>query len=290
MPVLVSVIIPAFNRADCVGHAIASVQAQTYPHWELIVADDGSTDGTAAQVEEHARRDSRVRLVRRTHNGGAQAARNAAINAARGEWVAFLDSDDTWLPDSLTCRLDAALARGVSVVHSGGDKRNEKGELTRCPVPPLRGRVYPALLLNEGPMFPAMMVRRDALQAIGGLDEQIVAFQEWDTALSLANRFDFEFVPASTFVWDCRRTDSLSKNLRRSGQGYEQVFHKRLWDILRICGPGAIAQHYRQAGRLYAAANSKAAARRCAAMAWIWSTLDVRGAVQRLRARLSPRM
>jgi glycosyltransferase involved in cell wall biosynthesis len=286
---LVSVVIPAFNRADCLPAAVASIQAQSYQRWELIVVDDGSTDDTAAVAERLAVADPRLRVLRRGRNRGAQAARNAGVEAARGEWIAFLDSDDVWLPDSLALRLQLATETGVSVVHSACERRGEDGVLTEYQIPAMSGRVYGALLLREGPMFQSLLVRRDALRTIGGLDERIVAFQEWDTALSLAKHYEFGYVPTSTFVWDCRRGDTMSRNFRRAGQGYEQVFRRRLFDILTVGGPGAIGEHYRRAARWYHAAGATDCERRCLASARRWSYLDARAMAGRIRDRLFAR-
>src|SRR5258708_6914008 len=98
MPPLVSIIIPAYNRKAMLFDAVASVLAQSYRDWELIVVDDGSTDGTADDL--HARFGSRVRLIAQSRRGVA-AARNLGVRSARGDYIAFLDSDDFWLPRKL---------------------------------------------------------------------------------------------------------------------------------------------------------------------------------------------
>jgi hypothetical protein len=111
---LVSVVIPAYNRAGVVPRAIESVRRQRYTTWEIVVVDDASRDGTAAVVERCG--DRRIRCVRHPVNRGCPAARNTGIEAAAGEIVAFLDSDDEWLPDHLTSRLEAmdrTAARGA---------------------------------------------------------------------------------------------------------------------------------------------------------------------------------
>ena len=94
---LVSVIIPTYNRADLVQEALASVKAQTFRDFEIVVVDDGGTDGTCEVLS--AWRETRV--LRHPGRRGVSAARNTGITAARGQWLAFLDSDDLWLPDKL---------------------------------------------------------------------------------------------------------------------------------------------------------------------------------------------
>ncbi len=98
---LVSIITPAFRAAALIGATIESVLGQTCGDYEMIVVDDVSPDRTAAVVEEYAARDPRVRLLRHARNQGPAGARNTALNAATGRYVAFLDSDDVWLPHKL---------------------------------------------------------------------------------------------------------------------------------------------------------------------------------------------
>ena len=113
---LVSIIIPTFNCAHLIGNAVGSAQAQSEGRIEIIVVDDGSTDGTAAVVECLAARDARVRLLRMGQNGGPGAARNAGLDAAGGEWVALLDADDRYHPQRLRRLLDAAAAHEAQLV------------------------------------------------------------------------------------------------------------------------------------------------------------------------------
>ena len=95
----VTVIIPAYNRAYVISRSIASVLAQTYPYFEIIVVDDGSVDNTEAVVKSF--KDSRIKYIRHEVNKGISAVRNTGINEAAGEYIAFLDSDDEWLPTKL---------------------------------------------------------------------------------------------------------------------------------------------------------------------------------------------
>lgn len=104
----VSVVIPAYNAAPFIGRALESVQAQTAGSWEAIVVDDASTDETAALVSAMAERDARIRLLASPTNEGPAAARNRAIAASAGRWIAVLDADDAWTPDRLETLLAAA--------------------------------------------------------------------------------------------------------------------------------------------------------------------------------------
>lgn len=128
----VSVVTAVYNGADHLARAIASLQAQTCPDWELIVSDDGSSDGTVALVEHIAADDSRIRLLRAEQNGGPSAARNRAFAAARGDWVAVLDADDAFRPTRLANLLDAAKRTGAALIADNlslfdGELRVESG-------------------------------------------------------------------------------------------------------------------------------------------------------------------
>ena len=98
---LISVVMPAYNAEHCIGDAIQSVLSQTYPNFELIVVDDCAQDQTAAIVQAFADTDDRIMFLRNQQNSGASVSRNRAIAAAKGEWIAFLDSDDMWRADKL---------------------------------------------------------------------------------------------------------------------------------------------------------------------------------------------
>ncbi|MCK4819314.1 glycosyltransferase family 2 protein, partial [bacterium] len=109
----VSVIIPTCNRAEYITQAIDSVLAQTYTDYEIIVVDDGSTDNTKEVMEPYM---DRIRYIYQ-ENAGVSAARNTGIKAAKGDWVAFLDSDDEWLPGKLAVQIRAVERHPQLVAH-----------------------------------------------------------------------------------------------------------------------------------------------------------------------------
>ncbi len=109
MAPVVSIVLPTFNRLHYLRDAVASVFAQTFGEWELLIADDGSEQQTLRFLE--SLEDSRVRLIRLGHSGRPSVVRNAALRAARGEYVAFLDSDDLWMPSKLAKQIDSLRSR-----------------------------------------------------------------------------------------------------------------------------------------------------------------------------------
>ena len=283
---LITVVVPAYNRATTITDCVRSVQAQPYTKWELIVVDDGSSDGTPQVVAKLAQDDPRIRLIQQPRNGGAQAARNAGIRAATGTWVAFLDSDDQYLPDSLGRRMNLAKKENVCVVHSECYVLGPDGTKKIYHVPPISGNAYPTLLSHEGPVYPGILVTKEALQRIDFLDEHILAFQEWDTSIRLAKYYPFAFEKNPTFIYDCRHADAMSKDLLRGGRGYEQVFRKHFFAILRHVGPRGLTYHYQVAERWYAGGKDQRAASRCARLSRLWSLCDLRSLPGRLFRRL----
>ena len=98
---LVSIITPTWNCARFICETIRSVQAQTYKNWEMIISDDCSTDNTCEVIAPYLKEDSRIKYICNPKNSGAAITRNTALKVAQGKWIAFLDSDDLWLPEKL---------------------------------------------------------------------------------------------------------------------------------------------------------------------------------------------
>lgn len=241
---LVSVIIPTFNRASLLERAVTSVQKQSPLVFEIIIVDDNSSDQTEQVVERLAAGDSRIQYIRHEHNRGAQAARNTGIEAASGGWIAFLDSDDEWLPGKLEKQLELAKETGVAVIHSECYVVREGCVTELLGIPPYSGNIYAALLANPGPMFQGMLIKRKALFDIGLLDENVPSFQEWDTAIRLAEHNSFGFVPEPLFVYHCHGGETISKDMKRHAKGYVYIVEKYAIDILNVAGTEVLAKHY----------------------------------------------
>jgi GT2 family glycosyltransferase len=170
---LVSITIPTWNRLPLLREAVASVLAQTYPRWELVVADDGSSDGTAEWVR--GLDDPRIRVVEAPHTGHMGEVRNRGVAAGTGELVAFLDSDDLWYPRSLERMVTGLLAAGTSWLYGDSELVNERAE----PIPmfargmaPRGGWVQREVLATEvGVNLGALLVRREFFERVGRFSE-----------------------------------------------------------------------------------------------------------------------
>ncbi len=286
---MVSAVIPTYNRSKTVSTAIESALAQTWPDLEVVIVDDGSTDDTQYVVRERIASDPRIHLVQHDQRRGAQAARNTGIRAARGEWIAFLDSDDQWLPNSVELRLQQAMEKGQRVVHSecyilqpGATEPRLMG------IPSVEGRAYRELLRRPGPVYPSLLVHKGALTRIGYLDEGVVSYEEWDTVISLSKHYEFAWVSAPTFIYDCRHQGTMSKNLLLGAVGYEQIITKHRWSILSQLGPKALATHYQRAAELYHAAGDGDKAHRCRQKAFALWPFRPRAILRRVRQFLGP--
>lgn len=119
---------PTYNSEDYVGESIRSVQQQTYENWELIIADDLSSDSTVKLVESFAENDSRIKLIKSDRNLGPAGARNIAIDAAQGEYIAFLDSDDLWYPEKLEKQIAFMENNGYVFTYTSYEKINGDSE------------------------------------------------------------------------------------------------------------------------------------------------------------------
>lgn len=128
---LVSIITPSFNSADFIVDTIEAILKQTYPYWELLITDDCSTDNSVEIIEEYARKDSRIKLQKLDKNSGAGVCRNKSIEAAKGRYIAFCDSDDVWMPQKLEKQLAFMEKKGCALSYSSyilmDEDRNEKG-------------------------------------------------------------------------------------------------------------------------------------------------------------------
>ena len=222
---VVSVIIPAYNAQDTIAATLASVLGQTLTCFEVIVVDDGSTDRTSELVEQIARKDGRVRILRQK-NAGVAEARNRGISESAGEWIAPLDADDLWTPDYLERKVQHAqkAGDGVGVVYSWSTRIDVEGlSLPGVSAASVRGKVLSTLLchnfLGNG---SCTLIRKSALESVGGYDRRLSPTEDWDLYLRLAERFEFE--PVQQFLVKYRQNAlSASRNHKAMAEGQAKM-------------------------------------------------------------------
>ncbi len=225
---LVSVVIPTYNRGDTIKKSIDSVLAQIYKNLEVIVVDDGSTDNTQDVVESYV--DPKVRYVKLPKNRGANVARNTGIKRAKGEFIAFLDSDDRWEPEKISKQMEVYenSSDDIKVVYCGEDMQSDKGNRFYMPekwVNPKEGDVFRPLLRGNFVGTVSLLVKKECFEEVGYFDEELPRAQDWDMALRLAKEFKFKLVdePLVTVYYS---QDSISSDYEALANALEKLFDK----------------------------------------------------------------
>ena len=223
----VSVVVPAFNAQETLRDTLRSAAASTYREIEIIVVDDGSTDGTLSIAQDFAERDSRIRTLRR-ENGGPSAALNSGLAVAKGDYVARLDSDDLWHPSKLENQVNFArshpdvafiytFARYIDadsrVLHDGPAQSFPRWALCRGICESLVG------------VGSSALIKRTAVEEAGGCDESLRNWEDLLLQLAVSARHPVGFVP-SYLVGYRIRPQSLSKDIDTMLEGWRAVRSK----------------------------------------------------------------
>jgi len=229
MSPVVSIIVPAFNRLEYLRRTLASVFQQTFRDWELLIADDGSDIDTRAYLQT-LEDPPRVRVLWLPHSGRPSVARNAALRAAQGEYVAFLDSDDLWTPTKLQIQVDSlrrhidcrwGYTRFVLVDESGKPTEWQRTRSWPTPV----GWILDRLARSETVIaVPSVIVSRELLEQVGGFDESLVMCEDFDLWLRLAARSQVDAIDEPCTL--VTRHAQHSGNELTSFEDCERVFEK----------------------------------------------------------------
>ncbi|HTD61670.1 MAG TPA: glycosyltransferase [Gemmatimonadaceae bacterium] len=262
----VSIILPTFNRLEFLGPAIDSVLRQTYTDWELIIADDGSAGETRAYLETLA--DARVRVLWLGHSGKPSVARNAAMRTARGQYLAFMDSDDVWAPQKLEMQLRAMLGApgrrwsytAIWMIDIEGQTIPDDAYKPRLPYD---GDIVERLLTLDALIAtPSVMVERSLVDDVGGFDEAITVNEDQDLWLRLAMRSPVAHVAERLTGVRVKRVDPrYPHNDVGSGEGWVRLYGKAAASLqdprLRAIARRQRAQRARQWARDLAAAGDR---------------------------------
>lgn len=274
---LVSVIIPSYNRAGLLRRALASVAAQTYPHdlIETIVVDDGSTDDTRAVV---AREFAGVRYIHQA-NAGVSAARNRGLREASGGVLAFLDSDDLWLPEKLAAQVDKLTAHPeLGLVVTDVLRRNINGAqdtLRRRDTIPSDGFALHTIAAHPALVPSSVAMRRDVYEELGGFDPQLRTAEDIDYMLRVARLYPIGVIEAPLTV----AARGLEDGLNAAAGTYKDYLFvmERFFDEYRDELPAAVRHTALARARArFARGLAGGGEVRTAAEHWAWSLYHTR--------------
>ena len=274
----VSVIIPTYNRQQYVLQAVESVLAQTYNAWELIVVDDGSNDSTIALLATI--QDTRIRTICCDHCGNPAHVRNVGIENARGQYVAFLDSDDLWQADKLRLQIESlrrntnarwSYTRYIMVDSTGMEISARAGK----PWQSYSGFILSKLATDEAAApIQTVLVERDLLLEVGLLDEELLFREDYDLVFRLAARAEVLAVPEVL----CQIREHTGRSSSRCDDPHGWT--ARVYGKLRNTALDSSIRHV--ADRKYAYHLTEAAAWHAAAGSW---RLTVNNLIRALRSR-----
>lgn len=224
---LVSVIIPAYNSEKFIEEAILSVVNQSYPYLEVVIVDDGSTDKQKVIIFELIASDPRIRYIYQP-NQGVSVARNNGFALAKGDFLAFLDADDVWLPDNLSEKLKKFKTGDFGLVHSDGLIMSEDANLTGTTLEGCEGMLLEGFLKGRSTQIPgpsSILVKREVLETIGLFDINLSTSADYDFFLRIAFRFKIGRVPKPT--WKYRlHVANMHKNIAVMERDILYVFKK----------------------------------------------------------------
>lgn len=237
----VTVIIPTYNRASVIRRAIDSVLAQTFEDFELIVVDDGSDDETELVLLQYG---DRIRVVRQS-NRGVSSARNRGVAEAEGRLIAFLDSDDEWLPDKLDLQVDRYHAVGEPFVcHTDEIWMRDGRELNQKAQHRKQGGRFFVRALERCLISPSsVMVSRGMFDLRGLFDESLPAAEDYDLWLRITAFHPVDFIPIPLVIKHGDRSDQLSRTV-------PAIDRYRIRAIEKILARPDLAAEYRTAARL----------------------------------------
>lgn len=193
----VSVIIPTFNRGETIEHAIQSVCRQTYAPMEIIVIDDGSFDDTSKKILEME--DDRIIYHALPENKGVSYARNVGVSMAKGEWIAFQDSDDLWREDKLEKQVEYAMKHpGYHLIYSSYLMHRLNGDEVIVPNEGFygerEGNLFETILVNNVVGAPTMFMKKTSFEHLGGFRTELRCLEDWDLVLRYARNEPIGYV------------------------------------------------------------------------------------------------
>lgn len=231
---LISVVIPTYKRPiEILGKAIKSVLEQTYTSFEVIIVDDNHTsDPIRKDISTYisSLKDYRIRLVQNETNMGGAQARNTGIAECKGDFIAFLDDDDEWLPNKLLFQIEKFNDKDVGLVYCDSYTINIKNNIEvkrKIRHKRVSGWVFDKLMVeNHIGSTSFVIIRRNALDRVGGFDKNLRSLQDYDLWLRISQHYKVDYVPVPLVNYYILDIERISTNMDSKVQGAELVFAK----------------------------------------------------------------
>lgn len=258
-----TIVMPVYNHEQYVGEAIQSVRDQIFQDWELIIVDDGSVDRSGEIIDQHAGADARIRAIHQA-NTGQGAARNNAIALARGQWMAYVDSDDKYLPETLQQHFDYIQAHpDAKFIYGYRHRLNEDGTVTELPPGEYQSRITGVRDLFQKTFLSQLCVcyKRELLEKAGTFDPQLWCVDDYELNLRIGLYTQFEPIGLPTGL---RRRHQANISVQTGRSRMLEVGVLRRW-VEKLGGKELIDAHIvkRRLGKLYYSAGRQYFKSRC---------------------------
>jgi len=246
----VSVIIPTYNRAYLLNRAINSVLKQSFQDFEIIIVDDASTDVTDNLI--NTLNDRSIVYIKHKKRRGASAARNTGIEIAHGEYIAFLDSDDEWLPEKLEKQLnvfDNSSYQDLGLVYTACLEIREAKQ-KRTLIPNFRGDILKNLLVKNYIGYTSIpLIKKECFTKAGLFDEQLPGSQDWDMWIRIAQYYEVDFVN-DILVYVYPQRDGIMKNNAGAIMAHKRIL-KKYEELVKALPRKMRAERYFNEGILF---------------------------------------
>lgn len=222
----VSVIIPTYNRAELLKNSILSVLSQTFQDFEVLIIDDSSFDKTEEVVKNMS--GNQIKYIKNSTNKGVSAARNVGINNSRGDYIAFLDDDDEWLPEKLERQviLMDRISSDFGAVYTGAFSTDlARNNVLEIAIPKFRGHVLNEIILSNFIFTSSMIVRKRCFALVGLFDENLSYGEDFDMWIRISKEFLFESIPEA-LVKHKNHAHTTSSNKQLVAKNLENIIRK----------------------------------------------------------------
>ena len=222
----VSIIIPTFNRKEMVCNAIDSALDQTFKEREILVIDDGSNDHTEEFLNQ--KYNDRIRFIRQENRGVAHA-RNKGINEAHGKYLAFLDSDDIWMPFKLEAQMEIFNSNPeIGLGYCGYTMFDQNGELIKNVIPVYKGMIYNKLIFNNYIGGASLVIiKRECVEKVGFFRSKYSPTEDWDLWIRISKEYQVDFA-RDTLVKYAVHQGGISQDEKQLGRAIKIILHDHL--------------------------------------------------------------